>query len=79
MIVLSVIGVLTAILLPVARNTMPNEDVMKFKKAHSAIYATIRELVASDKYYRDGDLGVKPSRDLIDRTHDGDKTYFCCT
>ena len=39
----------------------------------------MRELVALDKYYRDGDLGVKPNGDLIDGTHDGDKTYFCCT
>ena len=59
MIVLSVIAVLTAILLPTARNAMPNESLMKFKKAHNALYSVISELVNSDKYYLDGDLGVK--------------------
>lgn len=60
MIVLSVIAVLTAILLPAARNAMPNEDVMKFKKAHSTLTTAIRELVNSDKYYLDGDMTKKP-------------------
>ena len=77
MIVLMVIGILTAILLPSARNAMPNQDVMKFKKAHNALQTAIRELVNSDKYYLDGDLGVKPDGTLIDGTHDGDNTYFC--
>lgn len=65
MIVLSVIAVLTAILLPVARNAMPNEDVMKFKKAHNAFVTAVRELVTSDKYYLDGDLGVKADGTLL--------------
>ena len=79
MIVLTVIGVLTAILLPVARQSMPDENLMKFKKAHNTLGAVIRELVTSDKYYLDGDLGVKPNSDLLDGTHTGDKTYFCNT
>ena len=77
MIVLSVIGVLTAILLPVAKNAMPNKDVMKFKKAHNAFYNTIRELVTSDKYYSNGDLGIRADGTLIDGTHEGDFSYFC--
>ena len=79
MIVLTVIGVLTAILLPVARQSMPDENLMKFKKAHNTLGTVIRELVTSDKYYLDGDLGKRPNGDLIDGTHDGDKTYLCET
>lgn len=79
MIVSMVIGILTAILLPSARNAIPNEDVMKFKNAHNVLYAAIRELVNSDKYYLGGDLGVKPDSTLIDGTHTGDVTYLCQT
>ena len=50
---------------------------MKFKKANTTLYRVINELVNSDKYYKDGDLGVKPNGDLIDGSHDGDYTYFC--
>ncbi len=74
MIVLTVIGVLTAILLPVARQSMPNEDLMKFKKAHNTLGTVIRELVTNDKYYLDGDLGVKPDNNLVNSA-----TYFCET
>ena len=74
MIVLTVIAVLTAILLPSARNAMPNEDLMKFKKAHNALYSAIQELVNSDKYYLDGDLGIK-----IDGSEVDSPTYFCET
>ena len=79
MIVLVVIGILTGILVPAAMNSMPNENVMKFKKAHNTLYRVINELVSSDKYYADGDLGIRPNGDLIDGTHTGDKTYFCKT
>ena len=79
MIVLTVIGVLTAILLPVARQSMPDKDLMKFKKAHNTLGTVIRELVTSDKYYRDGDLGIRANGDLIDGTYEGDVTYFCNT
>ena len=74
MIVLTVIGVLTAILLPVARQSMPDENLMKFKKAHNTLGTVIRELVTSDKYYLDGDLGIKPDSSLVDNP-----TYFCET
>ena len=59
MIVLCVIGILTAVLLPAARNIMPNEDVIKFKKAHNTLTSVVRELVTSDKYYKDGMLNKK--------------------
>ena len=77
MIVLTVIGVLTAILLPVARQSMSDENLMKFKKAHNTLGTVIRELVTSDKYYKDGDLGVKPDDSLVDEVNNQD--YLCKT
>ena len=79
MIVLTVIGILTGILMPIAIQSAPDENVMKFKKAHNTLTTTIREMVNSDKYHLDGDLGFKPDGTLIDGTHDGDYTYFCET
>ena len=58
MIVLTVIGILTAILMPVAFHSAPDENVMKFKKANSTFATVIRELVSSDRYFQNGDLGV---------------------
>ena len=72
MIVLTVIGVLTAILLPVARQSMPDENLMKFKKAHNTLGTVIRELVTNNKYCLDGDLGKMPNGKLVDNP-----TYFC--
>jgi len=74
MIVLSVIAVLTAILLPAARNATPNEDILKFKKAHNTFQSAISELVNSDEYYLDGDLSKKPDGSLVES-----QTYFCET
>ena len=79
MIVLSVIAVLTAILLPAAQNAMPNENVLKFKKAHSTLHTAIRELVTSDKYYLDGDLGVMPNGTLLLNDTSPNRKYFCQT
>ena len=78
MIVLTVIGVLTAILLPVARQSMPDENLMKFKKAHNTLGTVIRELVTSDKYYRDGDLGVTANGENLADT-DETRSFFCKT
>ena len=79
MIVLAVIGVLTAILLPVAFHSTPDENVMKFKKGHNALLTVVRELVNSDQYYLEGDLSVRANGVVIDGTHDGDYTYLCNT
>ena len=79
MIVLVIIGVITAILLPVAIHSAPDENVMKFKKGHNTLGVVIRELVNSDEYYLNGDLGIKADGTLLDGTHDGDNTYFCQT
>jgi len=74
MIVLSVIGILTAMLLPVAFHSAPDENIMKFKKANNTLGMVVRELVTSDKYYSNGDLGVMP-----DGTDVSSATYLCET
>ena len=79
LIVLVIIGVLTMILLPVAFQSSPNEDVMRFKKGYNTLLTAIRELVSSDRYYQNGDLGRRANGDLVDGKHDGDLTYFCET
>lgn len=73
MIVLTIIGVLTAILLPNALRSTPDENVAKFKKANNTLALVIGELASSDKYYFEGDLGRKPDGSL---TAEG---YFCKT
>lgn len=83
MIVLTVIGVLTAILLPVAFQAAPDENAMKFKKANSTFGTMIRELVNSDRYFADGDLGMKSgggagaAGSLLKGSNDVEKQYFC--
>jgi len=77
MIVLSVIAVLTAILLPAARNATPNEDVMKFKKAHNTFQNAILELVSSDKYFLGGDLGMRADGVQLTNNKNEYITYFC--
>ena len=77
MITLVVIGIIAAVVIPVAIQSKPDENIMKFKKAHNTLYQTIRTLINLDRYYKDGDLGVKANGELIDGTHDGDKKYFC--
>ena len=79
MIVLTLIGIMTAILLPVAISSTPNENIMKFKKANNILGNVIRELVSSGEYYTPGDLGVKPDGTVIDGSHQGDDEYFCQT
>ena len=74
MIVLTVIGILSAILLPVAINSTPDKNILKFKKGYNTLTSVIRELVSSDKYYLNGDLGVKHDGNLVDSA-----TYFCET
>ena len=78
MIVLVVIGVLSAILLPVAINSTPNENIMKFKKGNNTLGTVIRELVNSDEYYGK-DLGYKPDGTNISSEKDSDIVYFCKT
>lgn len=67
------------ILLPVAFQSSPDEDVMRFKKGYNTLLTATRELVSSDRYYQNGDLGRRANGDLVDGKHDGDLTYFCET
>ena len=77
MVALTVIGVITSIILPVALQTVPDENVMKFKKGNAILAKVINELVSSGEYYTVGDLGMKPNGELINGDHRGDYTYFC--
>ncbi len=89
MIVLVVIGVLASILLPVAIHSAPDENVMKFKKGNNTLGVVIRELVNSDRYYLNGNLGIKAdgTRILSSFSNGGGETtsdeslikYFCTT
>ena len=77
MIALVVIGVITSILLPVAFNNVPNENIMKFKKGNATLAKVINELVTSGEYYTPGDLGIKADGTLINGDHTDDYGYFC--
>ena len=79
LIVLVIIGVLTMILLPMAFQSSPDEKVMKFKKANNTLNTVIRELVSSDEYYQNGDLGIRKNGQLIDGSNEDDAAYFCKT
>ncbi|MBQ8635875.1 type II secretion system protein [bacterium] len=74
MITLVVVGILTGILMPVAFHSAPSKNIAKFKKANATLNTVIQELIRSDKYYKDGDLGMKADGTLVK-----DKTYFCQT
>ena len=76
MIVLTVIGALSAILLPVAFHGTPDKNVIKFKKGHSVLYKAIKELVTSDKYFYEGDLGLRYDKKQLTST-DHIREYFC--
>ena len=69
LIVISVIGVLSAILMPMAFNSSPDENVLKFKKSHATFGTMIREMVASDKYFYEGDLGKNGSNATYGATY----------
>ena len=77
MIALTVIGVITSILLPVAFQTTPDENIMKFKKGNATLAKVINELVSSGQYYTPGDLGAKADGTLINGDNDNDYTNFC--
>ena len=74
MIVLVVIGIFSAVLLPIARNATPDNDLAKYRKNSSALLLAIKELVHSDEFYADGDLGLKADNTPVD-----DPKYFCKT
>ena len=77
MITLTIIGVISAIVVPVAFHSRPDETVMKFKKAHNAFYQVINTLVTSDKYYCKGDLGLKADCETKITNSASLTNYFC--
>ena len=79
MIVLVIIGVITAILLPIAIHNAPDENVMKFKKGNNTLGTVIRELVNSDEYYANGDLSIRADGVILDDSTDDNKKYLCET
>lgn len=79
MIVLSIIGILSAVLMPIAFNSGPDKNIMKFKKAHNDFTRVIRDLVSSGEYYLPGDLGMKPDGTKIDGSVNEHFYYFCKT
>lgn len=91
MITLTVVGIISAIVLPAALHNKPDENVMKFKKAHNTLYQVIRNLITSTKYC-DGDLGYRPNPDdggcgdnkiqILNwppELYRANQTYFCKT
>ena len=80
MIALVVIGVITSILLPVAFNNVPNENIMKFKKGNATLAKVINELVTSGEYNTQGDLARDNKGNLINsHTNIEYSKYFCVT
>ncbi|MBQ4647491.1 MAG: prepilin-type N-terminal cleavage/methylation domain-containing protein [Candidatus Gastranaerophilales bacterium] len=81
MIVLVVIGVLSAVLIPVALNNTPDKNLMKFKNGYNNLGNIVRELVNSDKYYLEGDLGTKSDGTVLSEhaTTPWHQQYFCQT
>lgn len=79
LIVLAIMGVIAAIVIPVAFKSSPDEDVLKFKRANQNFYNAVRELTNSESYYANGDLGRRAKGELIDGKHPGDTTYMCET
>ena len=78
MITMTVIGIITAIIIPVAMHTKPDENIMKFKKAHNMFCQLISTLLNSDKYYLDGDLGTKfDGTGVVNNSSTA--AYFCTT
>ena len=74
MIVITIIGILSSILLPIAIQSTPDENIMKFKKGNNTLGIVIRELVNSDEYYLNGDLGKKADGNWVIESD-----YFCNT
>ncbi len=78
MITLVVIGIIVAVIIPVMNNSKPDKNLIKFKKANETLYQTIQTLITSNKYYLNGDLGMKPDGSAVDfKTKTSDATYLC--
>ena len=67
-IALTVIGLLSATLLPAIFRAKPNKDIALFKKYNTVITNAVHELASSDKYFKFGDLTKKPDGTYVDGT-----------
>lgn len=72
-IVLMIIGVISAIILPIGISSMPNENVMKFKKANATLGSIVKEITSNELYYFEGDLSKKPNKTNVGAN------YLCTT
>lgn len=82
MLALIIIGTLIAIMIPMALKTKPDENLIKLKKANETLPYAINTLITEDKYYVQGDLGLKPNGEILDGSNtDRDEycEYFCRT
>lgn len=81
-IVLTIIGILSAILLPSAIKSRPKEDIMKFKKTNAVLAEVIGDLVTSNQYFYLHDFGKLQNGALIttlnvNPTDQKAEKYFC--
>ncbi|MBQ8847711.1 MAG: type II secretion system protein [Candidatus Gastranaerophilales bacterium] len=72
LIVLVVLGILAAVLMPVAFQSAPDENVLKFKKANNTLGAAVHQLVSSEQYSLNGNLRFK-----ADGTEHANAKFFC--
>ncbi len=78
MITLMIIGIISAIAIPVALHSKPDENLIKFKKAHETLAQVINTLITSDKYFLAGDLGVSANGIVLTEHQElGNRPYFC--
>ncbi|MBQ8848625.1 MAG: prepilin-type N-terminal cleavage/methylation domain-containing protein [Candidatus Gastranaerophilales bacterium] len=74
MIVLVVVGVLSAIIMPIAFQSAPDEAALKFRKGYNTLGQAVRELVNSYDYYQEGDLRIMANGNAVSSS-----TYLCET
>ncbi len=77
LITLTTIGIITAVIIPVAVQSKPDKNVMKFKKANATLYQAISILVNSDKYFLNGDMKYKFDGTMLLGTNIEHTKYFC--
>ncbi len=77
LITLAIIGIITAVIIPVAVQSKPDENVMKFKKANATLYQAISTLVNSDKYFLNGDMKYKFDGTMLLGSNIEHTKYFC--
>lgn len=69
---LTVLGFIASTVMPIIFKSQPEKKVINFKYANAKLFEAISELVRSDKYYLNGDLGIMPNGKDVNSS-----TYFC--